>query len=193
MLRKRTRNLAAAVTMSVSAAMLTAVAMSVPAATAATVSGHVAASGSRSVHSAPAGSTAGDPTWIVNYNSGLCLGISGGEDDAPAVQWTCGAVSNQEWHQGAELGSTGYYQQINGDNECLGVAGESLSEGARVYGWTCNGHPDQYWAHDGDQFIDWNSSLLLGVAGGSTAVGAAVVQWPYTGALNQFWITTSTI
>jgi len=132
---------------------------------------------------------------LFNLNSFLCLGISGGDDDAPAVQWTCEEVPNQEWHYGSEYGNSGYYQLINGDGECLGVAGSSKSQGARVVGWTCNGHLDQYWQgvgiSDGTVFYNYNSGLVLGVAGNSKAVGAAVVQWPFQGdietALNQFW------
>ena len=131
-------------------------------------------------------------SFPVHNHDGLCLGITGGEDDAPAVQWTCNGSANQTWHWGSS-NAAGYTQLINGDGECLGVAGESTSEGARIYGWTCNGHPDQYWAvspYDGyDIFHDYHSGLVLGVAGGSTAVGAAVVQWASTLALNQLWYT----
>jgi hypothetical protein len=132
---------------------------------------------------------------LFNLNSFLCLGISGGNDDAPAVQWNCEKVANQEWHYGLEYGNSGYYRLVNGDNECLGVAGSSKSQGARVVGWTCNGHLDQYWQgvgiSDGTVFYNYNSGLALGVSGNSKAVGAAVVQWHFQGdietALNQFW------
>jgi hypothetical protein len=71
------------------------------------------------------------------------------------------------------------------------VAGGSTTEGARIYGWHCNGSANQYWdvADDANYeiLVNGNSGLVLGVAGGSTAVGAAVVQWPFTGAANQFW------
>ena len=32
---------------------------------------------------------------FMNYNSGDCLGILGGADDAPAVQWACDGSANQ--------------------------------------------------------------------------------------------------
>jgi Ricin-type beta-trefoil lectin domain-like len=144
-----------------------------------------------------AGST--DPFEVVNYHSGMCLGITGGEDDAPAVQWPCNGAANQAWHWGSEDGSTGHYQLINGDGECLGVAGASTKEGADVVGWTClgTGHPDQYWQGNstllvcgGDYlpYFDLHSGQVLGVAGNSTSKGASVVQWPYQGECNnQFW------
>jgi endoglucanase len=172
------------------ATALTALALGTPAA-AATVSGHAGASGSLNANPARSGKTGGDPTWIYNYNSALCLGISGGDDDAPAVIWTCEATANQEWHQGPELGDTGYYEQVNGDGQCLEVTGDD--EGTRVYGWTCDGALDEYWSHSGLEFFEYTSGYVLGVAGGSTAVGAAVVQWPFTGAENQYWDTTGTL
>ena len=141
--------------------------------------------------SAPAGS-------IVNYNSGDCLGILGGADDAPAVQWPCDGSANQNWNFGSEYGDdSSYFQLINGDGQCLGVLGGSTSEGASVYGWTCLGptHPDQYWLKvrstsdpDYRYFVNLNSGLVLGVAGNSTAEGAPVVQWANQDtANNQLW------
>jgi hypothetical protein len=193
----KTRIIALAATMAL-AGGLTTLAVGAPAAIAPAAAAHGPASGSLGIRPAGVGSIAEDSVFtfvLFNLNSFLCLGISGGKDDAPAVQWTCEEVANQEWHYGAEYGNSGYYQLINGDGECLGVAGSSKSKGARVYGWTCNGHLDQYWQgvgiSDGTVFNNYNSGLVLGVAGNSKAVGAAVVQWPYGGDvetnLNQFW------
>jgi len=189
---KRICLLTAAAGLSLATSMLGLAAATAPAAQAATRPSQPGTARNLLGASAPLHSgTAGDPFFIVNYNSGLCLGISGGADDAPAVQWNCESVANQEWHVGAELGSTGYYQFVNGDGQCLGIAGSSTSEGARAYGWTCNGHHDQYWYATGGVAFNYNSGDVLGVAGGSTAVGAAVVQWPFTGAANQYWIEES--
>ena len=158
---------------------------------AATITSHPQAP--RSLVDLPAqNSTSSDPFFVVDANSKLCLGISGGNDDSPAVQWTCETVANQEWHWGSELGSTGYYQLVNGDGQCLGVSG--FSEGARIYGWTCTGAANQYWdpvnGVDSDGEVrtvlwDYNSQMVVGVSG--FAVGAPVVQWDFTGALNQYW------
>jgi Ricin-type beta-trefoil lectin domain len=135
-------------------------------------------------------------TPIVNFNSGYCLGIAGGNDDAPAVQWTCDGSANQSWTQGSEYGNTSYFQIVNGDGQCLGVLGGSTDEGAPVYGWTClgPGHPDQYWTvvksstHHYVYFVNLNSGLVLGVSGNSTTQGASVVQWANQNTPNnQLW------
>jgi hypothetical protein len=137
----------------------------------------------------PRGTNASTTFNIYNFD-GMCLGISGGNDDAPAVQWTCNGTPNQTWHWGS-FNSAGFGQLVNGDGQCLGVQGISKGKGVWIYGWTCNGHPDQYWyvsLIDGyDVFTDYNSRLVLGIAGGSTEIGAHVVQWPFTRAVNQYW------
>ncbi|HTX27834.1 MAG TPA: RICIN domain-containing protein [Streptosporangiaceae bacterium] len=135
---------------------------------------------------------------FVNFNSGDCLGILGGADDAPAVQWPCDGSANQGWTFGSEYGDdSGYYQLVNGDGQCLGVLGGSTGEGAPVYGWTCLGptHPDQYWRKvqsgivPGYHYLEnLNSGLVVGVSGNSTAEGASVVQWAdQDTANNQLW------
>lgn len=142
---------------------------------------------------------------IVNYNSNvvgipLCLGISGNNINAPAVQWDCDADA-QRWYTGA-TNSAGYYQiywvTANGTKQCLGVAGGSTSPNAQVVGWNCLGtsHPDQYWLIGGyscskTYFPIWNykaSGRVLGVAANSTKQGAAVVIYGYQNMCNnQFW------
>jgi NADPH:quinone reductase-like Zn-dependent oxidoreductase len=134
----------------------------------------------------------------VTNHDGLCLGISGGTDKAPAGQYKCDHHPDQYWHWRNSKG--GYHQLVNGDNECLGVSGGSDKYGARIVGWKCNGHPDQYWAtylvNEGgttwQDFADYDplsngGEAVLGISGGSTAVGAAAVQWIYTAAPNQLW------
>ena len=172
MLRSRIRNLLLTVPVAVSAIAL---------------AGLTATSASAAT-TAPAGTAAAGWFHIVNFNSALCLGISGGDDDAPAVQWPCENVDNQEWSWGAEDGFFPAYRRLeNNNNQCLGVAGGSREAGARVYGWTCNGDSNQYWYANGNVIYNFSSGLVLGVAGNSTEPGAAVVQWPANGALNQVW------
>jgi hypothetical protein len=154
------------------------------------------------------------PSLMENWNTSssggaLCLGVTAGESNAPAVQWNCApGHPDQEWSVGVEYGSTGFYQIQNEltspedpEGQCLGVAGGVISEGAQVVGWDCDaGHPDQYWApvaicddglfeayenlaaaQDGEEYV-------VGVAGNSNAFGAAVVLWQYQGVCNnQFW------
>jgi Ricin-type beta-trefoil lectin domain-like len=136
--------------------------------------------------------------FILNW-TGLCLGISGGADDAPAVQWYClNGHPDQQWSTGAG-NSGGFYQLINNDGQCLGVAGGSTAQGAQVVGWKCLGtsHPDQYWFIDhavpmcGPYYpiANYKSGRYLGVAGGSTLAGAKVVIWNYQATCNnQFWL-----
>jgi hypothetical protein len=94
------------------------------------------------------------------------------------------------------LDNSGYYQLINGDGQCLGVYGGSVSEGDTVVGWTCLGtsHPDQYWRWlaDGNSsyyyLVDYNSGEVVGVLGNSTSEGASIVQWDNQHTMNnQLW------
>lgn len=131
----------------------------------------------------------------TNFSSGLCLGISGGQDNAPAVQWNCNGHPDQQWTRGA-VNNLGYGQEINLDGECLGVAGGSTAEGATVVGWNCNGHSDQYWypgtvtcnGSTVEVLFNYKSNYVLGVQGGSTANGATLVQWRWQQLCNnQDW------
>jgi hypothetical protein len=79
---------------------------------------------------------------IINTHSGLCLGIAANGD---AGQWTCTGHADQTWHTGARAGTSTYYQLINGNGQCLGIASANTDEGARAVSTTCNGHADQYW------------------------------------------------
>jgi hypothetical protein len=138
---------------------------------------------------------------IANYHAhGSCVGISGNNFNAPAVQWPCPADEQQSWVVGSS-NSAGYYQIEWTPGQCLGVAGGSTAPGTRVVGWDCGGpsHPDQYWliftnvwcTVDGVQYypiVNYKSGLVLGVAGNSTATGAHIVIWTYQGVCNnQFW------
>src|SRR5215469_12098266 len=141
----------------------------------------------------PAGATA-NTFELVNEHSHLCLGISGGLDNAPAVQFACNGHPDQQWRWGSGNHSDGdYVQLINNDNECLGVAGGSTATDARVVGWQCLGsnHTDQYWFADSTDaamdcyplgggvmfLVNFHSDDAVGVLGNSTASDASVVQW----------------
>lgn len=133
---------------------------------------------------------------IVNYKSGRCLGISGGEDDAPAVLWNCNGSANQSWHWDISVVYFGEYARlVNGDGECLGVAGGSVSEGADIYAWSCSTDLpyNQFWATqytdvDGTLWLgNLGSNMVVGVAGGSTANGAQLVQWDGLAHPDQYW------
>jgi hypothetical protein len=141
-----------------------------------------------------------DGTHLQNFHSLLCLGIKGGGDNAPAIQWNCVTHRDQLWRTGGKTGGS-YFQIINEDNECLGILGGSTREGARVYGWKCLGtsHRDQYWQIESGtcggvkgflMFRNYKSGYVMGVLGNSRAAGAAVVQWADQGICNnQVWFT----
>ena len=182
----------------VTAAMLAAVATAAAPARAVTVSHHVNKLTQVSHSGVPVPGMQADPFTVVNYHSHLCLGIQGGGNDQIAVQWGCKSHADQIWHWGSQNSSyPGWYQLVNANGSCLGVAGGSLGEGAHIVGWTCLGssHLDQYWFVLNVQcggvyfpFENLNSGYVMGVSGNSTAWGAAVVQWAYQGQCNnQFW------
>jgi hypothetical protein len=134
---------------------------------------------------------------LANYNSDDCLGIASGEDNTGSIQWDCTGAVDQTWNLGQEDGTSGYYQLINGDGECLGVYDASTAAGADVVGWQClgTGHPDQYWgwaqsaADPGYYYlVNYNSGQVLGVWNNSAAEGAQIVQWPDQNTPNnQLW------
>jgi hypothetical protein len=155
---------------------------------------------------APASASGANITdWNGPKIGTLCLGIAGGLPRSPAVQWSCENHADQLWATGSEYGSTGYYQFVNNDHQCLGVAGGSTQEGARVYAWNCiPGARDQYWkwgqnfcekvlplsgvTFDYNPLYNLKSGDVLGVSGNSSQVGAPVVIWRFQGVCNnQFW------
>jgi hypothetical protein len=111
------------------------------------------------------------------------------------VQWTCNNSANQTWRRGAEYGNSGYYQVVNGDNQCLGIRGGSTAAGAQVVGWNClPGHWDQYWSVPGltcngsYPIVNLKSAEVADVSGNSKSNGADVIEWSYQKTCNnQFW------
>jgi Ricin-type beta-trefoil lectin domain-like len=161
---------------------------------------HAAAAPHSPLASLPAPGVSTDSSFeVINYNSGKCLGTSGGHNDADAVQWTCqGAkAKNQQWHWGSQNSTyPGWYQLVNGNGDCLGISAGSTHQGADAVGWKCLGssHTDQYWApldYSCSGYVpleNLKSGYVLGVAGNSKANGAHVVQWHYQDVCNnQFW------
>ena len=134
---------------------------------------------------------------VSNYNSDQCLGISANRNNQPAVQWDCNGHADQQWHWGSQNSThPGWYQLVNNNGSCLGVARGSTVQGARVVGWSCLGssHLDQYWLplnFGCGGYVplgNLNSGYVLGVSANSTDQGAPVVQWTYQGVCNnQFW------
>jgi hypothetical protein len=134
---------------------------------------------------------------VINYNSGLCLGISGDKNDSNAVQWGCNGHADQTWHWGSQNPSyPGWYQLINANGSCLGVLSGSTSQGAQIVGWSClgSGHLDQYWTPVNAScsgyvpLANLHSGYVMGVTGNSFNQNANVIQWAYQGVCNnEFW------
>jgi hypothetical protein len=139
---------------------------------------------------------------LHNYNSDLCLGISGGTatPGEPAIQWTCNSTSKtQEWnmYDYSGVGET-YTRLVNLQDRCLGVSGGSKEAGAQVIQWDCNGAASQEWytrivrqAPRVYEFVNKNSGMCLDVKGQSKSAGAVVIQWPCNGGANQQWFFTA--
>jgi hypothetical protein len=156
------------------------------------------------------GPKTGDPFTLKNWSDGMCLGIAANAYEGDAVQWKCNGSTNQSWAYGAELGSTGFYQLVNGNNSCLGILGGSTANGAQVVGWQClaTNPANQFWywgdylavvadciKANGDVYTyywplnNWAvDGDVAGVNRASTAEGADIVNWQYqTECNNQAW------
>lgn len=130
-------------------------------------------------------------TNIVNEKSGRCIGIDSSDY---AGDWTCTSNNDQLWYL---ANCSGLYCNIeNENNQCLGVAGGSTQEGARIRGWTCSGAADQFWnynnycvsgPHSLQQFLENSDGYVIGVQGGSTANGAELIQWASNTSTDQCW------
>ncbi|MGW2870395.1 RICIN domain-containing protein [Kitasatospora sp. NPDC001225] len=79
---------------------------------------------------------------VRNGNSGLCLTVRGGDNDAAAVQTTCGGWPDQHWQVGID--STGLHYTLRNLNsgKCLAVRGSADDTVAIQF--DC-GYADQWW------------------------------------------------
>ncbi|MFD4247354.1 RICIN domain-containing protein [Streptomyces sp. NPDC058525] len=94
---------------------------------------------------------AGSGYYLGNYYSGLCAGVgSKTTNSAPMIQWGCdGSASDERWYFVATTDSNGaraYFLQNEYSGKCMGV-GSSLSNGAGVTQYTCNGASDEIWGY----------------------------------------------
>jgi hypothetical protein len=154
-----------------------------------------------SLSALPAAGSATTSFQIVNYNSGLCLGVQGGGVDAAAVQYNCNGHPDQQWHWGAENSNNpGWFQLVNASNVaggvCLGVQGGSTALSAAIVGWHCLGsnNTDQYWQNIPDTcsgavpINNLKSNYVVGVPGNSIANDTKLIQYKYQQVCNnQFW------
>jgi hypothetical protein len=127
----------------------------------------------------------------------LCL-VPTGTSDAPVEQTGCVSSSLEEWYA---MGTEFYGFQIHNaaePNQCLGVAGGSMSEGAQVVMWKCDKSPNQNWddmyscggVGSACQFENLGSGLYLSVDGCNDNPGASINIWgpvPLPGGYCQWW------
>jgi hypothetical protein len=143
-----------------------------------------------------------DPFQIFNFAEGLCVGYTSG--DSPVTLQTCDSTNVVTWSRGAagpivydsEGNPLQTYQVTNSADpgQCLGILGNSLSDGAHAYAWGCNGKANQYWALDTNLTCDsyhpyYNGNgLVLGVEVSGTGE-QTIVQWAFQGepCNNQWW------
>jgi hypothetical protein len=136
--------------------------------------------------------------YFMNYNdSKRCLGIARGL----AGLYNCTYKHDQVWKIIAHITYKGitFYQYENERGQCLGVAGSSKLNGARIVGQDCDDEVfSQYWYYDTyvtctngvlfSPFFNYWSRKAMGVHSNSSDNGAHVIQWSYQGKCNnQFW------
>jgi Ricin-type beta-trefoil lectin domain-like len=137
------------------------------------------------------GNSVGAYYKLVNRNSGLVLGVSGGSlaNGAQLIQWTDTGSEDQAWHVTTTNGVTRFGNRNSG--QVIGIWQAGKAEGDDAVQWLDTESADQAWTLEADgsyyKILNSNSAMVLGVLGGSTTVGAAVVQWDDTGSLDQQW------
>ena len=137
------------------------------------------------------GNSVGAYYKLVNRNSGLVLGVSGGSlaNGAQLIQWTDTGSEDQAWHVTTTNGVTRFGNRNSG--QVIGIWQAGTAEGDDAVQWLDTGSADQAWTLEADgsyyKILNSNSAMVLGVLGGSTTAGAAVVQWDDTGSLDQQW------
>ncbi len=88
---------------------------------------------------------------LINSNSGLCLGVSGGSynQGAAIVQWACNDHPDQNWYWGfTGLYHNGWpvYNIINSHSGmCVDVPYSSTTAGTALWQYKCNGGWAQQW------------------------------------------------
>jgi arabinan endo-1,5-alpha-L-arabinosidase len=130
---------------------------------------------------------------IVNHNSGLVLGISGGvaTAGAAALQWTDNGTSDHLWRFITNSGTSYKIENVN-SGAILGITNGSKTAGAAVVQWGDNGTGDHVWQLNATgngtyKIVNLNSGMVMGISSGSKAVGAAAIQWTDSGANDQLW------
>ena len=149
------------------------------------------------VLAAPANAT---PTlWeFYNAHSQDCMS-NGGVINGVVTQYPCNGSKNQAWYYG---GTHGAYQQIKNyaTGQCMGVAGGSYANGAKIQMGNCSTNDTYYWQKEPycdllgclpapDYFVNQKSLRVIQVACGCDTNSAYLDQYDLndTGPPNQLW------
>jgi hypothetical protein len=130
---------------------------------------------------------------IVNFQTGLVIGVAGGStnDGAPLITWHRDGSANQRWSTMPTGG--GWFKLVDvGSGLCVGVAGGSTADGAKIVQWHDDGSMNQQWrwrrrGNGRNLLVNRGSGKVIGVAGASTVQGTALIQWHEDGTPNQLW------
>lgn len=85
-------------------------------------------------------------SWFVNYSTGKCLSVRGGDTSAGAalVQYTCIDVAYEEWTWEPVNSGTAYLLRNASSHQVADVPGGTGNWGAQLDQWPSTGNPNQY-------------------------------------------------
>ncbi|MFJ9908106.1 RICIN domain-containing protein [Streptomyces sp. NPDC101152] len=146
---------------------------------------------------------------LVNGNSGLCVGIVGGNGqiNASVVQFQCRSHEDQGWYMpwlpGSSVpnlkGELGLIKNFRARNRCLGTAAGATADSTKIVSRVCNAqNRDEMWlpvsaaawGYPGFYVLENAKAGLgscLGVPASSRAGSVQLVLYPCNGHLDQMW------
>ena len=119
------------------------------------------------------------------------------ESGATIVQWGCTPADNQTFEFRPTTDNDGYYAIVaKHSGKCLGVDQASMTAGANLVQWDCNGTDSQRFrpvfnGTDAFALVAKHSQLCLDIWGGVTAPGYGVIQWDCQDSANQKFQTSA--
>jgi hypothetical protein len=127
---------------------------------------------------------------ILDYNSGLCMGVQAGlmQANQPIIQWTCNAGPDQTWLVPAPGANNVQIQNSKNSSYCLAV--NDYNEGSQLVIQPCfeNGSAPRgtFWSvsgpvsgetYNGMVLTSDMSSFVAAVSGAGTSPGNPIIQW----------------
>jgi hypothetical protein len=131
----------------------------------------------------------------LSNNSGYCLWANASLGGGVADITTCNASqAGQLWHAEPSSAGTGIYYIENGYNQCLGILGNSYSNGADVVAQKCGSGADEDWTwytsyptfSSGSWYQNQDTAKYLSVQD-SDKKGDTVWQWTLQHDGDQNW------